>query len=115
MDEKYKKYLEQFWYNFSDEEIEEKGIRDVFYDCVELSNSLSDPVGKKNNLKVLMFPEGKKTLKELLELVEKKAILDTEEEIKMHICDTVCFLMHLKGLNDNYINQIRTGISRMLE
>lgn len=115
MEEMYQKYLGRFWHILSTEEIEEKGIREIFDACIELSIIFSDPVGKKDNLNVLIFPEGRMALNGLLELFEKKEIFDTKEEAKIHICETVCFLMHLKGLNDKYTNQIRSGINRIFE
>lgn len=115
MEETYQKYIERFWNKLSPQEIEEKGIREIFDACIESSNCFSDPVGKKNNLNVIIFFEGRRVLKESLELIERKAIFDTKDEVKIHVCEAVCFLMHLKGLKDNYIKQIRTGIERLLK
>ena len=57
MEETYQKYIERFWNKLSPQEIEEKGIREIFDACIESSNSFSDPVGKKNNLNVMIFFE----------------------------------------------------------
>lgn len=115
MEEIYQKYIERFWNKLSPQEIEEKRIRGLFDACIGLSDCFSCPVGKNNNLNIVMFPEGISALNNLLAIIEENSIFDTKKEIKNHIYETVYFLKHLEGVRDNYIEQIENIIMGLIE
>ena len=96
------------------QELEEKRIRDLFDACIGLSDCFSCPVGKNKNLNIVMFPEGRSVLNNLLAIIEENSIFDTKKEIQNHICETMRFLKHLEGIRDNYIDQITNIIMGLI-